>query len=108
MQRGTETLTVIRKAKVDRLRPAAGPTVEHVIEQVIAWPRSAREGDKGWVQIAGENVWCPALPDGSMPDITEDDQVRFRGQLYDVAGRPGDFVKRGRNLGRLANLNEVT
>lgn len=93
--RGKETVTVVRKPKVDKLKPASGPTAEIEIEDCFVIPRGSYERDRGWVQVSGFTIWAPA---GS-PPVRADDLVRVRGELYSVEGEPGDFGrKRGPSI----------
>jgi hypothetical protein len=81
-----ETVIVVRKPKVDKLKPASGPTAEIPVLRCYVLPRSAQESDGGWVQISGLTVIAPV---GS--DIRADDQIRIRGELYAVEGVPGEY-----------------
>ncbi len=86
-----ETVVIVRRARVDRLKPASGPTAEISVAKCVVLPRASQESDGGWVQRSGWTVYAPV---GS--DFRADDQVRVRGELYAVEGEPGQFpVKRG-------------
>ena len=101
---GSETVTVIRKPRRDRLDDSPGPAAsEHDLEGCAVVPRASNEEGKGWVNTEGFMV---AAPFGS--DITEDDQVRVRGKVYDVDGVPGQFVnKRGKGKAVIVNLKRL-
>jgi hypothetical protein len=103
MPKGTETVTVVRKAKVDRLKPVAGPLQEFDIEKCSVIPRASNEAEGGWVQIDGYTVVAPG---GS--DIRADDQLRVRGELHSVIGKPGRFVKRRREVAVIATTSRST
>ena len=85
-----ETVRVVRKARVDKLKPAAGPTEEFDIKRCVVVPRASHEEGRGWVQIDGYTVLTPK---GS--DIRPDDQVICRGEIHSVIGKPGDFGRKG-------------
>lgn len=86
-----ETVTIIRKAKVDKLKPASGPTAEIDVKRCVVLPRASNENGGGWVQESGWTIYAPV---GS--DFRPDDMVRVRGLTYAVEGVPGVFpVKRG-------------
>src|SRR5690349_13207299 len=87
-----ETVTIVRKPRVDRLKPASGPVEEAPVSRCIVLPRASNETDAGWVQVSGYTVIAPV---GS--DFRPDDQVRIRGELYAVIGEPGEYpVKKGK------------
>lgn len=90
---GSETVTVIRKIKVDRLSDdAIGPPAEVDIEGCVILPRVSAETDKGWVVVEGKMVVAPFKS-----DVLATDQVRYDGDLYEVDGAVGDYRnKRGR------------
>lgn len=88
--RGAETVTVIRKPRVDRLGTSTEPTLEFEIKDCLLWPRASLEDGKGWVQVAGYGI---LFPPGT--DIRATDQVRARGELHAVEGKPGDYGKKG-------------
>lgn len=98
-----ETVTVVRKPKVDKLKPASGPTAEIPVRRCFVLPRSNHEADSGWVQISG---WTVIAPVGS--DIRADDQVRVRGELYAVEGVPGEFPVRKGKPGLFVTLERVS
>lgn len=103
MAKGNETITVVRKPRVDKLKPTSGVEQRFDIEGCIVWPRAAVEEGRGWIQKAGQNVFAPA---GS--DIRPDDEVIVRGLRYSVEGIPGDFrSRRGKRKGLLVNLERV-
>lgn len=96
-----ETVTIVRKPKVDKLKPASGPSAEIPVEKCIVLPRASNETDGGWVQRSGWSVYAPV----GAP-FRPDDQVRVRGELYAVEGVPGVFpVKRG--IGVVVTLERI-
>jgi len=101
--RGSETITVKPQVKVDRLRDStAAAPASYTIAGCIVWPRSAQEEGKGWVQIDGQNVFCPP---GSVVPATA--RVVLRGEEYEVDGTPGDYQMHGRSKGLLVVLVRV-
>jgi hypothetical protein len=87
-KKGDETIHVIRKAKVDKLKPTSGPADEFDVEGCWVIPAASQEADGGWVQISGYTVIVPRSA-----DVREDDQVSVRGGTYSVIGRPGLYRK---------------
>lgn len=93
MPSGNETVTVVRKAKVDKLSSTAGaPPVEFDLEGCQVLPRQAEEAGRGWITLDGWDVWCFVDPGR---EVLYTDQVRIRGDLYSVEGRPAVYDKRG-------------
>lgn len=88
MPKGKETVRIIRKPKVDKLKPASGPTAEFDIEGCHVIPRASNESGAGWIQISGYTVVAPGAA-----DIHEDDEMVVRGAKHSVIGRPGVFFK---------------
>lgn len=96
---GSETIVVVRQAKVDRLSSTPAPAAaEHDVEGCVVLPRLASgaqnsaEDAKGWVIVEGKMVIAPF---GS--DVLADDRVRYAGVTYEVDGAPGPYKnKRGR------------
>ena len=86
---GSETITVIRKAKVDRLSDDTATTSTHTIDGCVVLPRASHEEEKGWVIVEGKQVVAPF---GS--DILADDQVEHEGVVWDVDGAPGPYRKK--------------
>lgn len=86
---GSETITVIRKAKVDRLSDATSASSQHEIEGCVVLPRTSHEEDKGWTIVEGKQVVAPF---GA--DIQSDDQVDYEGVRWDVDGAPGPYRKK--------------
>jgi hypothetical protein len=102
--RGTVTITVVRKPRVDRLKPTPAVEQRFDIPGCVVWPRASNEADQGWVQISGENVFCPP---GS--DVVAEDEVLLRGSRYSVKGEPGFFeTKKGKAKGIMVTLEKVT
>lgn len=95
--KGRETVTVVRKAKVDKLKPTAGPANEFDVERCELIPRASNESGNGWVQISGYTVVAPGEA-----DIRADDQLRILGDLYSVIGKPGVFRKKGKPVATMA------
>ena len=93
MPSGNETVTVIRKPKVDKLSTAAqGAPLEFDLEDCQILPRQAEEDGRGWVTIDGWDIWCFTDPGR---EVLFSDQVRVRGVVYAVEGRPARYDKRG-------------
>lgn len=97
-----ETVTIVRKPKVDRLKPASGPTAEIPVRRCYVLPRSNQEEDGGWVQVSGFTVIAPV---GS--DIRADDLLRIRGELYAVEGVPGEYPVRKGKPGLFVTVERV-
>ena len=94
MASGNEVVTVVRTTKVDKLStPAAGPPDEFDLVNCQVLPRRALEEGRGWVSIDGWEVWCFTDP---AREVLHTDQVRIRGVLYSVEGKPARFDKRGK------------
>ena len=86
-----EKVTVIRPIRVDKYRdPSEEPAPEHDVARCKVWPRSSLEEGKGWITLDGLNVLMPA---GA--DVKSGDQVRVRGDVYNVEGRPADYGRPG-------------
>lgn len=101
---GSRTVTIIRKAKVDRLddESTAAPP-EHDITGCVVLPRSSHDEEKGWVIVDGRQVIAPY---GA--DVLADDQVRVDGQVWDVDGAPGDYEnKRGKGKATMFYLKRL-
>lgn len=98
---GSETLTIIRQTKVDRLDPNPAPVAaEHDLPGCVVLPRLASgaqntaEDNKGWTIVEGKMIIAPY---GS--DVLADDRVKLPGDPtpYEVDGAPGPYKnKRGR------------
>lgn len=88
MARGKETVKVIRKPKVDKAKPASGPTAEFDVDGCHVIPRASNESGGGWIQINGYTIVAPGDP-----GVHADDQVMVRGELHSVIGKPGVFFK---------------
>lgn len=88
---GSETVTVVRVPKVDKLKPKpTGPAPEHDIEGCAILPRSSEEEGKGWVTVDGHMVIAPF---GS--DVLATDHVRTPdGVTWQVDGTPGSYKNR--------------
>lgn len=87
-----ETVVVVRKPKVDKLKPASGPTAEISVPRCYVLPRANQEEGGGWVQTSGFTVIAPV---GT--DIRADDLLRIRGELYAVEGVPGEYpIRQGK------------
>lgn len=99
MAAGKEIVRIIRKPKVDKLKPASGPTDEFNIEHCHVIPRASLEAEAGWVQISGYTVIAPGDA-----DIREDDQMMVRGLLHSVIGKPGVFYKGTRPKNTIATV----
>jgi hypothetical protein len=102
--KGTETITVVRKPRPDKLKPVDAAEERFDIEKCVVWPRGSFEEGRGWIQISGFSVFAP--PNA---DILAEDQVVCRGELHSVIGTPGDFWnKRGKKKGLLVTLERVS
>jgi len=102
MAAGKETVRIIRKPKVDKLKPASGPTEEFDVERCHVIPRASNEAEQGWVQINGYTVIAPGAA-----DIREDDQIVVRGATHSVIGKPGVFFKGSRPKHTIATTESV-
>jgi len=102
MAAGKETVRIIRKAKVDKLKPASGPAQEFDIKRCHVIPRASREAEQGWVQISGYTVIAPGAA-----DILPDDQMIVRGVKHSVIGKPGIFFKGKRPKHTFATVQAV-
>lgn len=83
---GSRTVTVVRKAKVDRLSSDTAAETTHDIKGCAVLPRTSFEQDKGWVIVEGRQVIAPY---GS--DVLATDRVRINGETWNVDGEPGDY-----------------
>ena len=107
---GSETVTVVRQAKVDRLSSTPpAPASEHDVKGCAVLPRLASgaqnsaEDDKGWVIVEGKMVIAPF---GS--DVLADDEVRHDGTTYEVDGQPGPYRnKAGRGKAMIFYLKRL-
>lgn len=107
---GSETVTVVRQAKVDRLSDDSAPAAsEHDVKGCVVLPRLASgaqnsaEGNKGWVIVEGKMVIAPF---GS--DVIADDKVRHDGTTYEVDGKPGPYRnKAGRGKAMIFYLKHL-
>ena len=102
MAAGKETVRIIRKPKVDKLKPASGPTSEFDIKRCHVIPRASNEAEQGWVQVSGFTIVAPGDS-----DIREDDQMKVRGKIYSVIGVPGVFFKGSRPKNVIATVERV-
>jgi hypothetical protein len=99
MRKGDETIHVIRKAKVDKLKPASGPAAEFDIENCHVIPAASNEAEQGWIQISGYTVIIPGDA-----DVRADDQVTVRGDTLSVIGKPGKYQKRRKIVATFVTL----
>lgn len=102
MAAGKETVRIIRKPKIDKIKPVSGPAVEFDIKRCHVIPRASKEGEGGWVQISGFTVIAPRDA-----DIHADDQMVVRGKTYSVIGTPGVFYKGSRPKNTIATVEKV-
>lgn len=102
MGAGKETVRIIRKPKVDKLKPASGPAAEFDVKRCHVIPRASQEAEAGWVQISGFTVIAP-----KDADIRPDDQMMVRGKVYSVIGQPGVFYKGKRPKHTFATVEKV-
>lgn len=101
---GSRTVTVVRKAKVDRLDEAPlGPPPTHDLTGCAVLPRTSHEEERGWVIVEGRMVVAPY---GA--DVLATDQAVVDGETWDVDGEPGDYEdKRGRGKATIFYLKRV-
>lgn len=97
-----ETVTIVRKAKIDKLKPVSGPTAQIPVRRCVVLPRTSRETEAGFVQISGHTVIAPV---GT--DIRPDDQLLIRGLLEAVEGVPGEYPVRKGKLGLFVTTERV-
>lgn len=85
---GSRTITVFRKAKVDRLSDVAATETSHDVSGCVILPRSSFEEGKGWVVVEGRQIIAPY---GA--DVLADDEVELPGDptRWQVDGAPGDY-----------------
>lgn len=102
MAAGKETVRIIRKPKVDKLKPTSGPTDEFDIKKCHVIPRASQEAEQGWVQISGYTVVAPGAA-----DIREDDLMVVRGITHSVLGKPGVFFKGTKAKQTIATVGAV-
>lgn len=92
---GSETISVLRVTKTDRLSTGALPEAPaHDVKGCVILPRGYQEDGKGWVVVEGKMIIAPF---GA--DVLADDQVKIPGDTvaYEVDGAPGPYKnKRGR------------
>lgn len=88
MAKPDETIHVVRKAKIDKLKPVAGPESEFDVDKCFVIPRASNEAEGGWVQISGYTVVAPGDT-----DVRADDLVDVRGERHSVIGKPGLYRK---------------
>ena len=98
-----ETVKIIRKPKVDKLKPTSGPTVEFEIRNVQVLPRASREAEQGYVQISGYTV----IVKKKAIDVRPDDQIVVRGETHSVIGQPGVFRKGTRTKATFNTTDKV-
>lgn len=98
---GSRTITVVRKAKVDRLSSApAGAAPEHDVVGCVVLPRTSHEEERGWVVVEGRMIIAPY---GA--DVLATDLVRVDGETWEVDGAPGDYEnKRGKGKATILYL----
>lgn len=101
MAAGKEVVEIIRKPKVDKLKPTSGAEQRFDIPRCHVIPRASRENEGGWVQINGFTVVAPGEA-----DIREDDQMVVRGKTYSVLGKPGVFYKGSRPKNTIATVGQ--
>lgn len=102
MAAGKEVVTIIRKPKVDKLKPTPGAEVQFDIKRCHVLPRASNESQQGWVQVSGYTVIAPGEA-----DIHEDDVMMVRGAKHSVIGKPGVFFKGTRAKHTFATVERV-
>ena len=103
MPRGAETVRVVRKPKVDKLKPSTATATEFDVDNCHVLPRSSNEQEYGWVQIEGFTVVAPGDA-----DIREHDQLQVRDELHSVIGKPGQYRKGGRPVALMVTTERVS
>lgn len=95
---GSDTLVILRQAKVDRLDPNPAPAaVPHdvpgcqVLPRLASGAQNSAEDNKGWTIVEGKMIIAPY---GS--DVMADDAVRLPDDPvpYQVDGAPGPYKNR--------------
>lgn len=102
MAAGKETVRIIRKPKVDKLKPVSGPAVEFDVKRCHVIPRASNEAEQGWVQVSGYTIVAPGDA-----DIHEDDVMVVRGVKHSVIGKPGVFFKGTRPKNVIATVERA-
>ncbi len=99
--RNTETITIIRPPGKDTFGdPLPGQKPEFDVDGCLFAPGSTSEDLDGANQTTtAATIYAPA---GT--DVRETDQVRARGDLYEVAGKPGAWA----NVGVEIRLRRIT
>ena len=94
-----ETVTIVRKAKVDKLKPTAGATAEFSVKRCFVLPRASQESGAGWVQVAGFTVIAPAAVTATAPQARRlrDHRARLQGGHL-MADRPPPKMGPGRRV----------
>lgn len=89
--RGGLSIVVMRKPKVDKLKPTSGPAQRTVITNCVVLPSQTYDSQRGiWVTVDGYDVHCLA-PGAEPGDVLEDDQVEYDGKLWQVYGAPAVY-----------------
>ena len=113
MPKAVESIVRIRKVKVDKLKPSTPDAVaDETYEQCHVLPRQPVETEQGQVGVEGWEVFCQ---DASSVDpithqslVLDTDQIRLRGEVYNVIGKPRPFVKSGRFKSLQITLTKVS
>jgi hypothetical protein len=119
--RGGLSITVVRKGKVDKLKPSSAEAARHTISNCVVLPSQTFDADRGtWITVEGYDVHCLAggivtpagsgLPHAVGPDdVTGDDQVEYAGEIWQVYGEPAEFrTSRGVLKSLLVRLRRVS
>lgn len=117
--RGGLSITVVRKPKGDKLKPASGPATRLVIDNCVVLPTQTYDTQRGiWVTVDGYdvNILQPATvtPNGGEArpfaggDVVEDDQVEYDGKTWQVYGVPANLRNpRGRLKDVIVKIRRV-
>ena len=120
--RGGLSITVVRKGKVDKLKPSSATATRHTISNCVVLPSQTYDADRGtWVTVEGYDVHCLAggivtPADSGLPphtltpeDVDGDDQVEYAGETWQVYGEPAELRNaRGVLKDLLVRLRRVT
>jgi hypothetical protein len=117
MATGDRTITVVRRAKKDKLSTAASSTPEEFdIRDVSILPRQALESERGWVNVEGYDIWVLASSTVADPagdrgyaddDVLSSDFIRIDGVEWQVDGPDAYFTKKGSFAGAKIQVKRV-
>jgi hypothetical protein len=101
MPTGDRTITVVRRARRDKLSTASSGTApEFDITNVVILPRQALEAERGWTNIEGYDLWVLPTSRADGHEYTDDqvlssDFIRIDGVEWQVDGPDAYFTKGG-------------